>query len=84
MRSVMAVVVSLSASFLLACGPVPEAGEDDMLSEEVTSRTDSLSWGDAPVCGDGVCCMERMSECPADCPRGDGGLGGRPCYISPL
>ncbi|WP_163785320.1 hypothetical protein [Myxococcus vastator] len=83
MRNVMSVVVSLSASLLLACGPVPEAGEGDALAEEAATRTDSLSWRDAPVCGDGVCCMERMSECPSDCPNEDGGLGGTVCYISP-
>ncbi|WP_426754881.1 hypothetical protein [Myxococcus sp. Y35] len=81
MRSAMAVVVSLSASFLLACGPVMEPGEGDALPETATD-TDSLSLID-PVCGDGVCCMERMSECPSDCPWGDGGLGNTHCYITP-
>ena len=82
MRNVMAVVVSLSASFLMACGPVPEAGEGDALSEEVTTRADALSLID-PVCGDGVCCREYMADCPSDCPYGDGGYGNVACYVTP-
>ncbi|WP_144429486.1 hypothetical protein [Myxococcus hansupus] len=74
MRSAMAVLVSLSASFLMACGPVAEPGEDELTAESLELIS--------PVCGDGVCCMEYQSECPIDCPWGDGGMGDRMCYVA--
>ncbi len=79
MRSAMAVVVSLSASFLMACGPVVEPGEGDVDALLEAQSLELIS----PVCGDGVCCMEYQADCPIDCPWGDGGVGDRMCYVAP-
>lgn len=69
MKSAVRIVVSLAASFLLACGVGPESAADE-------SVTSSSGAGDergdvtaaAAVCGDGICALIERRSCPADCP----------------